>query len=307
MNPISHPTETKKPLAKIFSIRLVLIVLLVYCPAPCASEAPSLEWRQLNYKGSKLFITLESHVTRKTITQQEALKELIPVRGQTVKLPMAPEVLKTRVHTSVMGHESTFTLWQNPDLGVLQRNSLYTGLKNWFRTYRHLDTGVYSIKIKPESGENDQPWQSWSKRSENLYSIPKKAQEIVLSESEAIFDLIAQGQLQKPGDRTELFIYDRDDIIRAILEVQSKESISVKYRITQDGQESSVEITINALKTSLTTTSYLDNKASSDFKFLGYKNNIKLYIDPRRNIALRLSGKVDYVGDVVIDLQSVVY
>ncbi len=287
-------------------IRLILM-MIAFLPAAHASEAPSPEWKELSYQGSKMFITLLSQVARETLTRQEAMNELIPVAGQTARLPAKNEVLKTRVRTRVLGNESTFTIWQNPDLGILQRNSLYTGLKDWFRTYRHLDSGVYSIKIKPRPGEDGLPWQSWSKRSESIYRIPEEAEKIVVSESEAIFDLIAQGHLKKPGDTAELFIYDRDGIIRATLEAESVESIPVDYSVSRNGEKSTLKKTVSALKTNLWASSYLDNKPNPDFKFLGYKDNIRLYIDTQENIALRLSGKADYVGDVVIDLQSVAY
>ena len=130
---------------------------------------------------------------------------------------------------------------------------------------------------------------------------------MTISETEAIFELIAQGSLSSSAASETLYVYDRDGVLSVQLNVVGSEKIKVDYTRTSDSGKKQVEGQTDALKVEIVARPFNTERQSADFNFMGYKDNIFIYVDGDRNLPLRIKGKADYVGEVQIDLSGVHY
>jgi len=292
---------------------LVFVVLCCCSVAMAAnSEDPDLHWQELEFTGSKLFISLSSTISRTRISAASAEAELLQAENLIAKEPDQNGVLKTQIKTKVLGNESVYTLWQNPNLDALQRTTLYSGFRNWYRNYRFLPASVYSTKIEPASGEEDKPWQQWTdiRQSEHDYkpnpeSLSNQLSAKPLTGSAAIFNVLADNTLTEIGDATTLVVFNRRGNFAVTLRVTGQQAIKAEYVQWLDGKKTKKKLTSKALVIKLEPTYLKSGSNDQNFKFLGYKGDISVHYDPLHNLPLRISGEVDVAGRVTIYLEKV--
>lgn len=285
-----------------------LFVLFFLVPTSFATEysVDRLKWNGLKYSGSKLFMSLNSAVKLDVISKDEASKALIkPPKGDG-KSAQSDHVVKINIQNSVVGSQTDFTVWLEPDTTVLQRTSIYGGIKEWYRTYRFMDDKVFSDKRKPaKSSEEGKPWSTWTNKRPGFYALDEMEQSVVVSESEALFYLIGIADLEKKGDEVTLNVYDRNGVIAATVKVIGTKKVSVDYLVKQGGKSSRVNKKVTALEVVLEAKPIKEDGSLDDFKFMGYKDDIRMLIDPELNAILQMSGSIDYVGDVTIRLEQI--
>jgi len=296
---------------KIISARkrlFVVVLASLFLPLSEAADfsPDDLKWNHLKYSGSKLFMSMNTSVKLDVINKNEASQALIVPPEGLGKPVRSDQVVRINVQNSVIGSKTDFTVWLEPDTTVLQRTSIYGGIKEWYRTYRFMGDKVFSDKRKPaKSSEEGESWDTWTNKRPNFYALDDVEQSVVVSESEAIFYLIGVADLAKVGDETTLNIYDRDGVIAAKIKVIGTKKVSVDYIVKHDGKSSRVKKKINALEVVLEAKSIKEGGNLDDFKFLGYKDDIRMLINPELNAVLQISGSIEYVGEVIIRLEEI--
>ena len=286
----------------------VMLFSMIFVSSSYAIEysPKNLKWSELKYSGSKFFISLDTSVSVEMISKQDATSELISTTEGEGKLPVADEIIKINVKNSVVGSDTDFTVWIEPDTTVLQRTSIYGGIKEWYRTYRFMSDRVYSDKRKPaKSNEDGEPWNTWTNISQGFFKLDDTEQSVTISESEALFYLIGIADLKKQGDKVSLNMYDRGGVINASVAVVGSKRVSVDYQTVKDGKRSRVKKKVVALEAVVDARSIKVDGNLEKFKFLGYKDDIRLLIDPELNTILEISGAVEYVGNVTIRLEEI--
>lgn len=286
---------------------VTLLSLIAVSPSYATEYSPeNLKWNSLKYSGSKFFISLDTSVSIERISQKDAISELITTIEGDGKQPVSDEIVKINVKNSVVGSDTDFTVWLEPDTTVLQRTSIYGGIKEWYRTYRFMDDRVYSDKRKPAKGsEEGESWSTWTNISQGFFKLDDKEQSVTVSESEALFYLIGIADLKKQGDQVSLNMYDRSGVINASVTVTGSKRVSVDYQSIKDGKASRVKKKVVALEAVVDARSIKVDGNLEKFKFLGYKDDIRLLIDPELNTILEISGAVEYVGNVTIRLEQI--
>lgn len=266
----------------------------------------ALKWKSLEYSGSKFFISIDTSVSVDIIDKETAIKELItPIDGEG-KSPTTDDVVKINVKNSVVGSETDFTVWVDPDTTVLQRTSIYGGIKEWYRTYRFLNDKVFSDKRKPaNSSEKGNPWHTWTNIGKGFFNLDESEQAVTISESEALFYLIGVADLSSKGDSVSLNMYDRSGVINASVTVIGTKRVLVDYQKLENGQNTRVKKKINVLEAVVDARSIKATGNLEKFKFLGYKDDIRLLIDPELKTIIEISGAVEYVGNVTIRLEKI--
>ncbi len=289
------------------SFAVTLFVLLSISLSHAEGLSPKdLQWSELKYSGSKFFISLDTSVSVDMISKEQASSELIIPKEGEGKQPLADEIVKLNVKNSVVGSETDFTVWLEPDTTVLQRTSIYGGIKEWYRTYRFMSDRVYSDKRKPtNSKEKGERWNTWTNIAQGFFMLDDTEQKATVSESEALFYLIGVSDLKNKGDKTSLNMYDRSGVINATVAITGSKRVSVDYQVIKDGQSSRVKKKVVALEAIVDARSIKADGNLEKFKFLGYKDDIRLLIDPELNAILEISGAVEYVGDVTIRLEQI--
>ncbi|MFD2230725.1 hypothetical protein [Alkalimarinus sediminis] len=289
------------------SLLVMLLSVILVSSSYAADYSPeSLKWHQLKYSGSKFFISLDTSVSVDMISRKDAASELITTSEGEGKQPIADEIVKINVKNSVVGSDTDFTVWLEPDTTVLQRTSIYGGIKEWYRTYRFMSDKVYSDKRKPAKGsEEGKPWSTWTNIAQGFFQLDETEQRVTISESEALFYLIGVADLKKQGDKASLNMYDRSGVINASVTVTGSKRVSVDYKAIKNGQTSRIKKKVVALEAVVDARSIKENGNLEKFKFLGYKDDIRLLIDPELNTILEISGAVEYVGNVTIRLEEI--
>ncbi len=279
-----------------------------YAPVSVAVEysPDKLKWNHLTYSGSKFFMSMDTSVSVGLISNDQAIQELIKPPEGDGKHPVSSEIVKINVQNKVVGSDTEFTVWLEPNTSVLQRTSIYGGVKEWYRTYRFMDNKVFSDKRKPANrSEKGEPWQSWSNLYPGFFTLDDSEKSVVISESEALFYLIGVADLNKVGDQTTLNIYDRSGVIAATVKVVGTTQLLVDYQRQQGGRSTRINKKIAALEAVMEARPIKAGGNLDEFKFLGYKDDIRMMIDPELNTILQISGSIEYVGEVTIRLQQV--
>ena len=290
----------------------ILIALAVACSLPQAIAADydlaNFKPATLNYKASKFFVSAETQVQQRLIPSEQAVAQLLPLAQGEGRMPNQDQIVLQTIKTNVMGQQSRIETWLNPDAGILQRSSLYTGRKNWFRTYRYISTGAYSVKRQPDSkAEQNRPHEQWSDVSTNFYQLEDVALKHPLSETEALFYLISVANLNEPGDQLQLPVFDKDEVIGLTVMVEKIVPLTVDFKEITDQGEKRVSGKQNVLRARLNARPLGEQSNAKDFQFLGYNGDVQLYIDPVRRVIVQMSGKYDYLGNVDIRLQELDY
>jgi len=283
-------------------------VLLFFIPCSYATEysPDNLKWSNLKYSGSKFLISMNTSVSVDLISDTQATEELITTPEGKGKAPISNQIVKVNVQNSVIGSDTDFTVWVEPDTTVLQRTSIYGGIKEWYRTYRFMGDKVFSDKRKPaKNSEEGKSWDTWTDKRPGFYALDEIEQSVVVSESEALFYLIGVADLEKKGDQITLNIYDRSGVIEATVKVVGTKRVSVDYRVKKDNKSSRINKKITALELVLEAKSIKKGGNLEEFKFLGYKDDIRMLINPELNAVLQISGSIEYVGEVIIRLEEI--
>lgn len=295
-------------LLKIIMQRLFVALFALSLPLASAADYSSedLKWSRLKYSGSKFFMSLNASVSVDLISSEQAKEELIATPEGEGKAPRLNHVVKVSVQNSVIGSDTDFKVWLDPDTTVLQRTSIYGGIKEWYRTYRFMDDKVFSDKRKPaKSSEEGKSWDTWTDKRPGFYALDEIEQGVVVSESEALFYLIGVADLKKKGDQVALNVYDRSGVISATVKVVGTKKVLVDYRVNKGGVSTRINKKITALELVLETKSIKEDGNLEAFKFLGYKDDIRMLINPELNAILQISGTIEYIGEVTIRLEEI--
>lgn len=289
---------------------LVALVLALLPQAMAAGyDLANFKPATLSYKASKFFVSAETRVQQRLIPSEQAVGQLLTLsQEEGAMMPNQDQIILQTIDTSVLGQQSKIEVWLNPDAGILQRSSLYTGRKNWFRTYRYIPAGAYSVKQNPANKtEQSRPHTQWSDVSTHFYHLQDMALDHPLSEPEALFYLISVAKLNQPGDRIQLPVFDKDEVIALNLVVEQMVPLTVNFKeITAQGEQR-ISGKRNVIRARLSAHPLGHKSNASDFQFLGYNGDVELFIDPERRVILQMSGKYDYLGKVDIQLQELDY
>lgn len=292
------------------STALIVVVLSVLQATTAYAETldpDRVTWQLLKYSASKFLISMESRVHHEVLTNRVAMQQLLPVLIDDPVQTVAKRVHKIGIQTDVLGLNSSITLWMNPDTTALQRTSLSTGRKFYFRSLRYHLRGVSSVRKQPgnkaEEGENHLQWR---KTSNSYYPIPEAEQALILTEAEALFYILPASGIAEPGESRTVYVYDRKGSVRVDLQVQEGVRLKVDYRKKSATGQQRVAESIDTLRIRIKPHP-LHSDAKADFSFLGYKDKIDLFYDPQTGLIVQLSGKADYLGTVDIKLKEAGY
>jgi len=81
--------------------------------------------------------------------------------------------------------------------------------------------------------------------------------------------------------------------------------VLVDYSVKQGNKSSRVNKKITALELVLEAKPIKEDGNLEEFKFLGYKDDIRMLINPELNTILQISGSIEYVGEVTIRLEEI--
>ncbi|WP_455204829.1 hypothetical protein [Kaarinaea lacus] len=269
-------------------------------------DATKVQWSKLQFSTAILFFKLKADIGFDILDSRLAEKQLLATEQYQALVPKGEKTLMMTMTTSLLGRNSQVNFWLEPDLTALQRTQTDTGKKQRIKTYRFLKDGVHSYQKKPFDNEKKLPPQQWTDVGEHHYSHPKEFENTIISDNAALFYLVSAANLNAKGDEVVAYSFGKKHLNRIRLIVEGTEEIDVEYKERRAGKNRSVEETVQALRISIDPQPAETNVTENEFEFLGLKDDIIIYVDPKTHIPFRISGRIDYYGGIDIDLSEVI-
>lgn len=263
-------------------------------------------WKKLNYAVPILFHLASATITLNPITAARVKEQLLDAKGHALLAPKASELLELSMHSDNFGRRSDVRLLFEPNLQVLQLTHLNSGKRNRLKTYRYLENGVWSYLQEPKQNELALGLDHWTNTSEELVTFPERFKTEIIVDNGVLFYLVSALPLDKVGETFEFYSFFNRGIYRLILRVEAKENLELDYKVQRAGKESSVTGESPVFRLALRATP-VDAPEAEPYELLGLKGAMYLYVEANSAVLLRLSGDVDYMGQVDISLRKVEY
>lgn len=297
--------------AKSMLSRFLAVLSCVFCSSlvlaePLQLDASRVQWSQLEYRASILFMGLDATVELHELPHVPA-DEIVPLPDDAKGIaPASPSFFRLNINSTFLKQNNRNQLWFNPDGTALQRASLSTGNKLRYRSYRFAETGAYSLKRHPRSGEEKKPFQQWTDTAEDFYPYDATKQPLAITDSQALLYIASAAQLQQPGDSLSFAVFTKTGLGKATLTAQQRINLRVDFdEVTKQGLNS-INGNVEVLKCTLTVSPLNSNDPVEDFDLLGLSGDLEIYLEPRRGIILQLSGRAKVIGSLDIKLQRAV-
>ena len=295
--------------------QIILALCIGGCCYPLLSLAqgsnldPSrVDWTNLSYKARVLFFRMNIDVQLNQIPLAKSKAALLAPKQGEATMPQSDPGYRIDLDTKILRRKSFISLWFDPDGAAFQRTQTDTGKKHRVKTYRILNNGFYSFQAKPRDSEKELPPEQWTDIGEGSKEFDKLAPAgTIITEPTALYYLVSASPLNKPGDTFEQHIFTKHGIYKLDLHALEYQNIEVKFDSNQSGQKRTVyNDEFRALHIRMNG-SAIDPAVQSDFKLLGLKGDIDLYMDPETRVLVQISGKLDIVGHTDIKLRSITF
>jgi len=271
-------------------------------------------WTQLSYRIKSFSAEVNVQVQLESLPAAEVEAALIKSpQGLPIKA-LSPAPNKITVHYMV---DSIFKppvttinqVWFNPkDATALGRIRLRRGNEDFKKVYRFTDQGVFRHQREPKDQQEalKQP-DKWTHTKESFYAY-NLDQPVCpnISERLVLIYIISAAELSKSRQPLSFCVFGRRQLFHVRLKPEGFHSLKFDFiekkqhgDIRRRGEVEVLKIALEAQPLSS------DLKKVEDFSFLGFQEDITIFIDPLSNLPIQLSGKIPMVGKVTIKLHEV--
>jgi hypothetical protein len=296
-----------------FALIALMSLLVLGVALPQAVSAESLDpsrvaWTDLVYKGKKLMFSIDAEIGIEVVPSAKVKKSLVEATKGEGLYPEGDSSVLLTLTSEGLGTKARTRFWLGPEAGVaLQRAGISEKKsKRGRKTHRFTETGVQIFFHEPAQGEDATRPENWTGGSDRFDSYPDWAgTDLQVSESTALFYLLAVAELNKPGDQIQFPVVSKGQLALAELKVVGLESIKVDYMRESGGKTVRVRGQVPVIKI-LVEAQQLDPGAEeADLDFMNMKGDIAIYLDPESRAPLRISGKVPVAGMAHVRVQRI--
>jgi len=273
-------------------------------------------WTQLSYRIKNLSAEVNVNIQLESLPTAEVEAALIKSPQGVPITACSPESNRITVHYMV---DSIFTspvktinqVWFNPkDATALGRIRLRRGNDDFKKVYRFTDQGVYRHRREPLDQQEilKQP-EKWTDIKDTFYAYnldqlgcPNATERLVL-----IYIASASAtELSNSMQPLSFCVFGRRQLFHVQLKPQGFHSLKVDFIEKKQQSEMRRRGEVEALKITLDIQPLAsDLKNVEDFSFLGFQEDIAIFIDPVSGLPIQSSGKISLVGNLTIKLQEV--
>jgi len=271
-------------------------------------------WVKLSYRVKNFLAEVTAQVQLVSLPTAEVKAALIKSpRGIPIKT-WRPESNRITVHYMV---DSIFKspvktinhVWFNPkDATALGRIRLRRGNDDYKKVYRFTEQGVFRHRRKPkDQQEISKPPEKWTDVKDTFYpydlgqlGCPNVTERMVL------IYIASAAELSKSMQPLSFCVFGRRQLFHVRFKPEGFHSLKVDF-IEKD-QQSKIrrQGEVEALKITLEVQPLASDLAKiEDFSFLGFQEDIAIFIDSASDLPIQLSGKIPKVGNVTIKLHEV--
>ncbi len=281
----------------------IAFILVFGCFVNAHANAP--EWTQFKLVASKFMMTTES-----TISVKEVFSSVVPLINSTQGTAIQPSNRITQItfDSAGLGQKSHRVLSLDSATGAaLQMNILDGGSKKRKRIYRYTSDGTYSLTDRPNKNEENLPLQQWTNHYDGYSKFSENSKGLIITDPGSLFLILANSQIEKPGQFLEFYAEDGGDIYKIHVEVASSQKVNVNYLMkTSRGNFTQQHTVTDGIRVLISGAS-ISSPSAKSFELLGLHGALEMIIDRQSRAPLQLRGDIDVVGSVTANISELVF
>jgi hypothetical protein len=282
---------------------LVLILVLgLAAPLQGQLRPAAVPWTSLEFGARKMGFSMTANLALGSSAAASAPSLVAP--GEGTPLQPTGTVESLRMRTSFVGRNSDATTLFDPTTArAFQQVQIDSGKRQRFRVNRYCEQGVFTLRRTPEKGEEKLPHERWTKASQNWEEYPAWAgEDLLVADASTLFYVAAAAPLARPGDRHQVPVLAKGNLILVELTVLGTQSVKVDYESVAGGTGSRVKRAVDALRVSLDAQHLDPDSTEGDLELMGLQGDVELLLDPETRLPLEFSGRVPVAGKVTVRL-----
>jgi hypothetical protein len=271
-------------------------------------------WTELSYQLNTFSADVNVQVQMEFLSAAEVVPALIKSPQGTPIDAWVPDPGRITIHYRV---DSIFKppvrtlnqVWFNPmDATALGRIRQRRGNEDFKKIYRFTQQGVFRHQREPKDQQEllQQPDQ-WTSVKDTFYAYdrahlgcPNVTERLVL------IYVVSAAELSDSMQPLSFCGFGRRQLFHLLLKPEGFQSLKVDFIEKKQQKEIRRQGEIKALKITLEAQPLAsDLKEVEDFSFLGFQEDITMFVDPRTHIPIQLSGRIPMAGKVDIKLNEV--
>ena len=291
---------------------LAVATLLAAAPPALAGAGDRLaperaRWSELRYRARKLIFTAETTVRAELVAAEPAAAGLAAAGGHDPVVPTGDRLARIEIDTEALGRHSHNTVLVEPESGAaLQATSREFGKRSRLKTQRFTKDGVAVVRVRPAPGEERLPAERWSRRSEEFLAFPAQGSaDAAITDSVALFWVLATAPLERPGDTVRLRLWSGGHLVAVTITAVAVRKARVELEERRTGATRRVADTVAALELLVDLEQRGAGDSDGELEFLGMRGSVRILFDPVRRVPIEVSGRVPTAGAITVRLQEV--
>jgi hypothetical protein len=279
-------------------------------------DSKNLQWAHLSFHAKNFWAEVSTDIHFRSLRASDLDIVLLaspngtPIKSQT---PQASEItiittIDSSFRSPVYIHN---TIWFNPkDAAALGRVRLRRGDDHFKKIYRFTDQGVFRHRIEPiNKKEASLEPAHWTAIKDSFYPYDLfRTGCPIISECSLLVFILSAADFSKNNDPLSLCVFGKRQLHRVQLQSQGLHPLNVNYIEKTQGATIQKQGTINTLKIAITADP-MDSglKEAENFSFLGFHDNIVIYIEPASRLPIQAGGVIPTIGMAQLQLNEVVW
>ena len=176
--------------------------------------------------------------------------------------------------------------------------------------YRFTDQGVFRHRTEPKNEkEATLGPERWTDIKDSFYpyDLTRLGCSFVSERSLLVF-ILSAADFSDNNDPLSLCVFGKRQLHRVQLQAQGLHSLNVNYIEIKQQSTIRKQGTINALKIAITAEPMNSAlKEAENFSFLGFHDNIVIYLEPTSRLPIQASGDIPTIGNAQLKLKKVIW
>jgi hypothetical protein len=309
-----------------YSINVILLVIWGLFSFSVSARAQSFslaeldpkhaQWTHLSFHAKNFWVEVSTDIQMRSLRASDldavmlAAPQGIPIKPQTSSA--AEMTINTTIDPSFRSPVNIHNkIWFNPeDATALGRVRLRRGDDHFKKMYRFTDQGVFRHRIEPrnkkEASLEPAHWTA-IKDSFYPYDLTRTGCPAVSERSLLVF-ILSAADFSDNNDPLSLCVFGKRQLHRVQLQAQGLHPLNVNYGEKTRRTTIRKQGTINTLKIAITAEP-MDSelKEAENFSFLGFHDNIVIYLEPVSRLPIQASGDIPTIGTAQLQLNEVIW
>ncbi len=302
---------------------ILLLIILIILPQVTVAhgnnpDEPNITrnfpWSDLTFTGSKFFSSINVKIQLGPGSQVSDASakntEIDPADCSKTDNDNKLLTLKWSLKGMLAQGEYEVKTWFNTADGLPYKRTRFRNDDDdpWVKSYCWEDEGVRRHRIKPLSpAEKKQPPSSWTKRTESFYEYPEEQSGCSsVMDAPLVFYILSTLDLGSEKSPYEICVFGKKQVHRLTIRQVDSPPIEVSFMTrTLSRKEETIKGKITPLVYSIKTESLAAEKEEAEnFSLLGLHKDIRIYMDPEKQLPVRISGTNNTLGKIELKLQS---